>query len=248
MTLPPFDSAPVAPRLNPLELAELHLDALYERDVAGLITASRDPEVAAPPFHLVRTAGGNRWLLAAALPGAKRNRIASILSAQLPISDCADAQAHPPDVEAVRAALAEHAPLLREYRGPAFFFRDDLPTPERAEMLVDLRDAPHEGAFAWLGSASEVAHPIVIVRAHNGEVASVCYSARSSAAAAEAGVETMEEYRGRGYGSLAVVAWATAVRESGRVPLYSTPWENAASRALARRLGLVCYGEDLHIG
>ena len=33
-------------------------------------------------------------------------------------------------------------------------------------------------------------------------------------------------------------SWAIAVRASGRVPLYSTSWENAASLAVARKLGL----------
>jgi len=28
--------------------------------------------------------------------------------------------------------------------------------------------------------------------------------------------------------------------------LFSTSWENVASRALARKLGLVCYGSDMH--
>jgi predicted GNAT family acetyltransferase len=64
---------------------------------------------------------------------------------------------------------------------------------------------------------------------------------------AEAGVETIERFRGRGYGTTSVVAWAAAIRREGRVPLYSTEWENKASRALASSLGLVCYGEDLHI-
>jgi len=47
---------------------------------------------------------------------------------------------------------------------------------------------------------------------------------------------------------MAVVAWAAAVRQGGRVPLYSTDWENTAARALASRLRLVCYAEDFHIG
>jgi hypothetical protein len=37
-----------------------------------------------------------------------------------------------------------------------------------------------------------------------------------------------------------------AVRRLARLPLYSTSWENAASRALADRMGLECYGTDLH--
>jgi hypothetical protein len=35
------------------------------------------------------------------------------------------------------------------------------------------------------------------------------------------------------------------VRRENRIPLYSTSWDNAASRGVARRLGLVLYGADL---
>ncbi|MGH2617528.1 MAG: GNAT family N-acetyltransferase, partial [Thermomicrobiales bacterium] len=41
--------------------------------------------------------------------------------------------------------------------------------------------------------------------------------------------------------------WAQAVRQEGRIPLYSTSWENLASQAVARKLGLVLYGVDLDI-
>jgi hypothetical protein len=44
-----------------------------------------------------------------------------------------------------------------------------------------------------------------------------------------------------------VAAWADAVRATGVVPLYSTAWKYQASRAVARRLGLVQFGADLHV-
>ena len=44
-----------------------------------------------------------------------------------------------------------------------------------------------------------------------------------------------------------VAGWARAVREAGVEPLYSTSWQNAASRAVARKLALVPFGSDVHI-
>jgi RimJ/RimL family protein N-acetyltransferase len=231
-----------------LELADLHLGALYLCDRVGFITASRDPAATAPQCHLVRTQDGNRWLLRASLNSARRERLGSILAAQSPLAACADARVCPPDLEGIRAAVAEPGRMVEEYRGPAFVFPDELPSANRAEVLADRRAAPTAGPFAWLRDAGGVAAPIAIVRAAKDEVVAVCYSARSTSSAAEAGVETAERHQGRGYGSLAVLAWAAAVRREGRVPLYSTAWENTGSRALARRIGLICYAEDFHIG
>ncbi len=204
--------------MNALELAELHIDALYQRDTDGFIVASRDPAVTPPLFHLVRTPLGNRWILGAGLEPTPRERVASILSMQPLIPDCAAAPSHPPDIEAIRAALAEQAAPVREYRGPALSFPDELPSLDGAELLSDLRRAPRDGPFAWLRNVAAAERPIAIVRADDRELASVCYSARSTPAAAEAGVETIDRYRGRGYGSMAVVAWAAAVRRGGREP------------------------------
>jgi len=76
---------------------------------------------------------------------------------------------------------------------------------------------------------------------------SLCFSARLTARAAEAGVETLEDFRGRGLATAVVAAWARAVRAGGREPLYSTSWDNRASQAVARKLGLVRYGADLSL-
>jgi hypothetical protein len=62
----------------------------------------------------------------------------------------------------------------------------------------------------------------------------------------EAGVETAAASR-RGHAPAVVAAWAAAVRALGAEPLYSTSWQNSASRAVARKLGLVPCGRDLHI-
>ena len=86
---------------------------------------------------------------------------------------------------------------------------------------------------------------VAVVR--GGAAVALCHSSRRSGVAAEAGVETLSAFRGRGYGAAVVAAWARAVRRESLLPLYSTSWDNAASRALARRLGLVPYAEDWHV-
>ena len=64
---------------SPLVVAEIHLDLLYERDDAGLLLRSRDPAIAAPFFHLVRTTDGNVWLLSSALSEQQREQLQEAL-------------------------------------------------------------------------------------------------------------------------------------------------------------------------
>jgi RimJ/RimL family protein N-acetyltransferase len=102
----------------------------------------------------------------------------------------------PEQADAIRAVLAEDAPIVGEDRGPAY----------------------------WLSTAN-------YVPPH----------------AAEAGVETLAAFRGKGYAIAAVAGWAAAVQQSQRIALYSTSWQNQASQAVAKKLGAVSYGEDWSI-
>ena len=54
-------------------------------------------------------------------------------------------------------------------------------------------------------------------------------------------------WRDQSLAAKAVAHWAASVREVGREPLYSTSWGNAASRSVARQLGLIEYGHTLHV-
>src|SRR5438876_246856 len=84
-------------------------------------------------------------------------------------------------------------------------------------------------------------------RRADGNVWLFRYGARQSPWAAEAGVETLDAMRGRGYATAAVAAWAAALRRRGLLPLYSASWENVASQRVAEKVGAVCYGEDWEI-
>src|SRR5438874_4805205 len=129
---------------SPLELAELHLDLLYGRDGDGFMLGSRDPAVAAPLFHLVRTAAANRWLLSPGLSKERRAEIEEALAAEPVVGDLSEMEGRPPVLKRLRPLLRSEGLMpLKEYRGPAFIFPDSLPGPiGDVELLPDPRVAP----------------------------------------------------------------------------------------------------------
>jgi hypothetical protein len=72
----------------------------------------------------------------------------------------------------------------------------------------------------------------------NGRVVSKAISIRQNTDCAEAYVETLPEFRNRGYGRQTMTAWARDILNSGRVPFYSYNLCNIASAALAGKLGV----------
>ncbi len=70
------------------------------------------------------------------------------------------------------------------------------------------------------------------------QVVALCHSSRLTARAAEAGVWTHPDFRGRGRASSVTAAWADHPGLGDRVRFYSTSTDNHASRGVAARLGL----------
>ena len=194
--------------------------ALIELQLEALLDDAGDAQ---PWVFLARTAEGNAWRLSQALPEALSCAIEGLLREEPVV---ADFEPEPRCAAALRALLAERVSVAREYRGPVFW----LP-----ELPVDAAGVETDpGALrAWVFSG--------------GREVAVCHAAALSPRVAEAGVETHPDFRRRGLGAHVVRAWAGLVRASGRLPLYGTQWSNAASRALAHRLGARLFGEDFHL-
>lgn len=209
-----------------------------------LVSANEPGAPPAPRLFLGRTGDGNVWGLRHDLPTALRARLASILRAEPPATDFATPAACLP---ALRQLLAAHTPIASEWRGPAWVFDAPMRCPENVVVLGPGDEHRIPAAFGDAAALLAQRQPCAALL-HDGVAAALCFSARSSHRAAEAGVETLPEHRRRGYASAVIAGWAAAVQAHGHTALYSTSWDNMASRGVARRLGLRLYGEDVALG
>lgn len=230
---------------GPRELMRLHVEALFTLDGAGRLVAVNEPGGGpAPRFFLGRTADGNAWWFRHDLSAALRADLEALCASE-------PAAAAVPDgpeggAEAYVALLSRDGPVRKTWAGPAYHFPAILPDDGGAVRVISADASVLSPYLAEWISDVVTAAPMVAAL-DGGKAVSVCCSVRVTERAHEAGVETHPDFRGRGHAALAVAGWARAVREMGRVPLYSTSWENVASRALARKLGLIRYGVDLHV-
>jgi hypothetical protein len=233
-----------------LELIDLQASTLFISDVDGRIRYIREPGYQeselepAPRFFMGRTLKGNIWRFRYDLP-ADLVRTLEQLCRTEPIS--VTLAARPNNAAEIRAALNSHDPILKEDRGPAYWIPESVQTPANAVLVSEVNAQLLNKYFPWkLKSSLLTAGPIAVAIA-DGNAVSICTCARLSRWAAEAGVETVKDFRGLGYASAAVATWAKAVQERGLTPLYSTSWENIASQRVALKLRMVHYGEDWSI-
>lgn len=212
-------------------------------DTTGRLHSVNEPgdAYASPRFFMGRTPDGNIWRFRHDVPASVVVQLDALCDAE-PVM--ADVTTQTPGADVIRTALQTHAPIEIEERGPAYLFPDDLPSPTDAVLIDNTNVQVLKKWFPWRGPLptsfdfGPFAGTIV-----DGSAVSLCWCSRLALTGANAGVETIEAFRGRGYAAQAVAAWAIAVRQRGLVPFYDTSWENRSSQAVARRLGMRRYGE-----
>jgi len=226
---------------SPLDLAQLHAEALFVHDAKGRLLRINEPDPTSPAsrFFLIRTQDGNLWRTRHDLPPELAAELAHF-AAQEP----AGIDQLPHHADDYAAVLGRNAPISASHAGPAFYL-PELAPPSNAVMITPRNIHLLEAHFAWLSSLDDYA-PVSAVIVDNVAVA-ICFSSRIAPQVCEAGVYTEAAYRGRGYATDVVRGWAGAVRASGRLPLYSTSWENLASQGIARRLGAVQYAAEFSL-
>ena len=230
-----------------LDLLEIQIETLFQLNREGRLCGLNESSFrAAPRFFLGRTRLGNRWLFRHDVPPEQVRAIEHACRDEPVASQLRPA---PLQLGTIRGLLERSAPVEAEWRGPAFRFGDRLEPASGTVLVTEENAALLEPGFADLladlADLADVQPCAAVVR--NGAAVSVCCSARIPRRGAEAGVRTLETHRQRGYAAAAVSSWAAAVQAAGCIPLYSTSWDNDPSLNVARRLGLMMYGEDCHL-
>ena len=244
-----------AEHLTSEQLMDIHIHTLYGVDGQGRLRYVNEiGEPPAPLFYMGRTLHGNTWHFRHDLPADLVDELNLLCHAE-PVAT--DLTAPPQNYAAIWAVLREHPTVQgqAEYRGLAYWM------PNGIEAAGDIDVVPITAVnvecclvtFPWLLpllrdalASDQNMGPIAAVVVQARAVA-LCFCSRRPGQATEAGVETLAAYRGRGYATAAVAAWAAMVRQSGCMPLYSAAWDNFASQAIARKLQMVTYGADWSI-
>ena len=230
-----------------MDLLEQHASVLFDLDGVGDLLVINEPDGGpAPRVFLARGRESARLWVRAGMPRRTAQAARGWVGQLAPW----DGQPSPAsDHAGLRSLLADDGPLTVESAGPAYLFDEAVVPPAIAEAeLIDRQSANLlDRHFPYTRSVLAARTPVLVV-VRDGAAVSACFTARRRGVACEAGVATEDAYRGQGLGTAVVAAWRDAVRASGGTPLYSTSWDNLASRGVAARLRLIPYAETLSLG
>jgi RimJ/RimL family protein N-acetyltransferase len=228
-----MESAAAAPRPSPLELLELAAD--LSLDARRRVPATCGVLLAVAP-------DGERLFVGSAVPDG---RVPALTEAVRRAPRAAAPDREPPALAGCRDLLAACAPLaVRSSR----YFLIEPPQPRTTLVPIVRSDVAHpelrrlnpgnwepdEWADLLAGALGPWAMALV-----DGRVGSLCHTPGAmTARAAECGVWTHPDYRGRGYAGAVTAAWAALLQPSGRALFYSTDAGNRASQRVAAHLHL----------
>jgi hypothetical protein len=227
---------------------ELELETLFTFDAERRITGTREPfGNRGPLFTLIRSSTAVAFAARNDLPSPLIEELLTLAESEPPTQDLRDPPKHAASYLSLLAGrlAPEQDPQVKASQsdGPAFTFPEDLVPPTDVQVIQE--EHRLNGRFGrWLPGEIEAGRAPVLGVMRDGEPISICFCARSSERAAEAGLVTLDGHRGSGYGPRVTTAWAFSIRASGRIPLYSTAWSNSASLSVARKLGLLAYASD----
>ena len=217
---------------------QLHVEALFTMNEKNELMTIREPwdstSQPAPRFYLTRPLYEKpHAYFRADVPKELREKLQSItnrepvlmLPNESPIYD------------------KEYRQLLGESKisEDAGFWLPEQPKLKACLLTKDNIEPQMSHYFPWLPEEL-LDVPFCAAYLEDSQVVSICRSVRIILEAEEAGIETAELYRRKGYAFHTLAEWAEAVRRNGSIPLYSASTSNLASLGLAKKAGGIFFG------
>jgi hypothetical protein len=211
---------------------EVELSTGFILDARGRIVSTREPHPSRGPLlSIIRSATACAWAVRDDVADDTANRIAALL-----VTEPLERDLRLPPIHAATYLSLTGGQV--GFAGPEFTFPQELTADPNVVVVKDERLLQRHFHGWQPGEIAAGCAPVLAVLS-DGYPVSVCFCARRAQYTAAAGLETAAAFRGRGFGPRVTAAWALAVRATGRTPLYSAAWSNAASLAVARKLRLV---------
>lgn len=222
--------------MDAVELVKIHLalDCIGVDDLGYLVRLPGPCPAAIPRFYVAELAGsGNhvRFTRQGLLPAVAERLLA--LPPHVALEDRG----------AVRRVLAADAHCRTIRRSKSYVF-PAAPGPQDFAGVLCLGEADRDLVTQFDARIDTSDCPVFAVIA-GGRIVSACTSSRETGQAAEAWVQTSPSRRRSGLGRRVVAAWGQYQLARGKVPFYTSAWDNLASQALAVSLGLVQYLSDV---
>jgi RimJ/RimL family protein N-acetyltransferase len=220
-----------------LELLRIEIELLWPPDDRGRIAGTE--------LVIASSLAGCAAAIGTAVPDDLAAELAAAVAGAAPP---ADLSAPPPLLDHCRRLLeARLGPVaLRPGSGPSYLIPEQVASRSDATLVRsdDRAVAALRGLNPGTWEVDEWEQLLDgrlgpwVMAVRDGKVVSICHTPARSPRAAEAGVWTRPEYRGRGYAAAATAAWAALLRPGGRVLFYSTSRTNVSSQRVAARLAL----------
>src|SRR2546423_6183239 len=154
----------------------IHVRALFTHDARARLLCVNEPgsEVPAPRLFFGRTRAGNLWRLRADLPASLVAELEALCADEPVGLEFHNAPRH---IEAYMRLLGSHAPVRRQWTGPAYRFTA-YPEPSRSLLAITETSAESLwGGFEELRAELPTFQPFVAL-VEKGRAVSVCRSVR----------------------------------------------------------------------
>ena len=239
------------------DLLAIKVATLLVLTESGRIQHQNDPDRSASPrMYLAGCEAGNVVRLRHDVGEETARAINALIADEPPLRDPDSTPLH---IDGYVSFLAREAPVERRIAGLMYCFPDqleyehdvtlissDTPEGDRFQARIADQGMPHVLVALGFVAATDLWAPWCIAL-HDGEVASIAFTARITPTGAEVGVATVPAVRGRGFAAAATAGWASHQWLHERALFYSTARTNVSSQRVTDRLGLRFLGAELRL-